>query len=81
MGKAWAAVIGILDAFPFALGLRLLLMEFGHVFPPGQRLAISAFLGLGFWALLATISAYRYATDGSRFWLVWSFVDLLIWWI
>jgi len=78
MGFGRAAVYGVLDAAPFAVGLGLALLSVGEMFAPGELLAITVLLSLGLGLLLAMISASRYVADGSRFWLVWNFADLFI---
>ena len=80
MGLGWAVLYGTLDALPFALGLGAALLSVGDVFPPGQLLAISVLLSGAIGVLLATISASRYAADGTRFWLLWNFAELVVWW-
>lgn len=44
MGKALAVVYGVLDAFPFALGLCIVLLSVGDTFAPGRLLVISVLL-------------------------------------
>ena len=82
MQLGWPALVGLLDALPFAVGLGLALWSVGEAFAPGRLLVISLLLGAGVGALLATISASRYVADGTRFWLVRSAVDAtMFWWL
>lgn len=76
-----ASIVGILDASPFALGLGAVLWTVGDQFAPEALFAISVLLALGIGALLAVVSASRYVADGTRFVLVRSVADALLWWV
>ncbi|MCU4800225.1 hypothetical protein OB920_07570 [Halobacteria archaeon HArc-gm2] len=79
MGRRRAAIYGITDAAPFAIGLAIVVWSVGEMFAPGRLLIIALLLGAGVGALLATLSASRYVADGTRFWLVRATVDALLW--
>lgn len=53
MGSGWAAIVEVLDAFPFALGLGIVLLHVGETLDPGRLLAISVLLAVGVGTLLA----------------------------
>jgi len=80
MGQGQAAMYGILDATPFAIGLAIAVWSVGETFAPGRLLLVALLLGTGVGALLATLSASRYVADGTRFWLIRAAINALLWW-
>ncbi|SFS01347.1 hypothetical protein SAMN05216559_2484 [Halomicrobium zhouii] len=80
MGRRRAAIYGILDATPFAIGLAIAVWSVGEMFAPGRLLLIALLLGAGVGSLLATLSASRYVADGTRLWLIRAALDTVLWW-